>query len=238
MTDEENKISNEAIKYIKNNKKDLVSKFTKEVKSSTSPESYFMAGSPGAGKTEYFKRFIDGVKKDTGASIVRIDGDEIREILPQYNGSNSFLFQRAISKGVDILYDYALHNKLTLLLDTTFCGKQALDNVKRSIDKKRKVYIFYLYQDPLNSWKLTKARESKEGRMVPIEVFVDHFFTAKDNVNEAKRIFGDKISICLIKRDCETKSYSFEYNIDKVDNYLKINYTKESLLYDLQKMKI
>ena len=47
-----------------------------------------MAGSPGAGKTEYSKRFVDGVKKDTGASIVRIDGDEIREILPQYNGSN------------------------------------------------------------------------------------------------------------------------------------------------------
>ena len=58
------------------------------MKSSTSPESYFMAGSPEAGKTEYSKRFVDGVKKDTGASIVRIDGDEIREILPQYNSSN------------------------------------------------------------------------------------------------------------------------------------------------------
>jgi len=238
MIDEENKISNEAIKYIKTNKRDLIDKFTRGVESSTNPESYFMAGSPGAGKTEYSKRFVEAVKKDTGSLIVRIDGDEIREILPQYNGSNSFLFQRAISKGVDILYDYALHNKLALLLDTTFCGKQALNNVKRSIDKKRKVYIFYLYQDPLNSWKLTKARESKEGRMVPIEVFVDHFFTAKDNVNEAKRIFGNKITVCLIKRDYETKSYSVEYNIDKIDNYLKINYTKESLLYDLQKMKM
>jgi len=38
-------MSNEAIKYMKSNKKDLVSKFTKEVKLSTSPESYFMTGS-------------------------------------------------------------------------------------------------------------------------------------------------------------------------------------------------
>lgn len=238
MNEEENKILDEAIGYIKTNKKDIIDRFTREVKSSESPESYFMAGSPGAGKTEYSKIFVETLKKDTGNLIMRIDGDEIREILPGYNGSNSFLFQRAISKGIDVLYDYALHNKLTLLLDATFCGKQSLNNVKRSIDKKRKVYIFYLYQNPLNSWKLTKARELKEGRVVPIEAFVNDFFTAKDNVNEAKRIFGNKINICLIKRDYKNKSYSFEYNIDKIDNYLKIKYTKESLFHDLQKMKI
>ncbi len=45
------------------------------------------------------------IKKFKGG-IVRIDADEIREIIPQYTGGNSDLVQGAASIGVDILHNH------------------------------------------------------------------------------------------------------------------------------------
>ncbi len=101
-----NKISEEAKKYIKTNKNKLFEKFIGSDLSSPveNAVSIFMAGSPGAGKTEYSKRMI---KKFKGG-IVRIDADEIREIIPQYTGGNSDIVQGAASIGVDILHNHVL----------------------------------------------------------------------------------------------------------------------------------
>ena len=233
-------ISEEAIKFVKANKKSILDRFAPSeiYKPSANPVSFFMAGSPGAGKTEISKEFIAKVEKTindkTGNNqfkIVRIDGDEIREIpLPGYKGNNSDLFQGAISLGVNKLIDHCLKRRLNMLVDSTFSGVNSINNVKRSINHERLTYIIYVYQDPLKAWELAKAREAKEGRSVPINAFINSFFSAKENVNKIKRLYGDKARIDYIERDFERNIIKYEINIPDVDNYLSVKYTKESLL--------
>ena len=104
--------------FIKKNKKLLFEKFASvEIyKPTDNPISWFMAGSPGAGKTEFSQALL----KELSLPIVRIDADEIKKIIPIYNGANSDIVQGASSIGVDILYSYVLKKKLSTLLDGTF----------------------------------------------------------------------------------------------------------------------
>lgn len=105
----EKKIIEESIKFIKDNRKLLCEKFANlEIFPSTEkPFSIFMAGSPGAGKTEFSISFIKNLMNlDDKLKIVRIDADEIREIIPHFTGENSFLVQPAAALGVEKLFDH------------------------------------------------------------------------------------------------------------------------------------
>jgi len=55
--------------------------------------SVFMAGSPGAGKTETSKSIISQFTKEHGVDVVHIDNDELRKEFDEYQGLNSPLFQ-------------------------------------------------------------------------------------------------------------------------------------------------
>ncbi|MDO8302320.1 MAG: zeta toxin family protein, partial [Sedimentisphaerales bacterium] len=94
MSDDEQKLIEEAEHYIKDHKQELISRFAdpKIYIPAMYPVSVFMAGSPGAGKTEFSKRLIDN---SSGKLPVRIDSDDIRSLFPNYTGSNSSIFQPA-----------------------------------------------------------------------------------------------------------------------------------------------
>ena len=229
------KDSEDAKEFIKKNKNLLFEKFasSKIYQPNKNPISLFMAGSPGAGKTEYSKRFIERFDSD----IVRIDADEIREIIPQYNGANSDVVQGAASIAVDILYNYTLNNKYDLLLDGTFAKFEIVyRNIERSINKNREVAIHYIYQDPLVAWEFTKKREKIEGRKVPKEVFIKSFFNAKNNVVKIKSIFKDKIKVYLIIKDY-SNNIKDSYLDVHIDSYLKTKYSKEELNEGLKDIK-
>ncbi|HAT74366.1 MAG: Zeta toxin [Candidatus Moranbacteria bacterium GW2011_GWF2_36_839] len=214
--------------YIKSNKKILIQKFASPAvyESKKIPATIFMAGSPGAGKTEFSKNLIKILDKP----LVRIDADEIRELFPDYTGSNSHLFQSACSKGVEILYDHILHKKYDAIIDGTLASiGVARKNISRALNHDRLVAIFYLYQDPKIAWEFTKAREEKEGRRITKDVFVDTFFKAKENVDALKEIFGDKIVLFLIEKDFKHDVEKFRINIPSIDNLLKIDYTPQTL---------
>src|SRR3989338_11423364 len=95
---EENKIIAEARRFIKEKKKELIAKFADPViyKPDNNPVSLFMAGSPGAGKTEFSKRLIEKFS----TKPVRIDADDIRDMFDGYTGDNAHLFQSACTIGV------------------------------------------------------------------------------------------------------------------------------------------
>ncbi len=222
-----NKVSEEAKKFIKSNKKLLYNKFASDkfFKPKDKPISIFMAGSPGAGKTEYSKRFIQKFKSD----IVRIDADEIREIIPQYSGVNSDVVQGAASIGVDILYSYAMKKKYNLLLDGTFSKFNiAYRNVERSLHKGRQIAICYIYQEPLIAWEFTKKREKLEGRRIPKEAFIESFLNSKRNVEKIKEIFKNKVQVYLIIKDY-TNNIKESYFDVYIDSYLKKRYSKDDL---------
>ena len=184
-----------------------------------------MAGSPGAGKTEISKRLMAQFKQKP----IRIDADEIRAECPGYTGTNAHIYQKAATKGVQILHDYALDKSINIILDGTFAYNGALENIQRSLDHGRKVEIFFVYQDPIEAWEFTKKREELEKRRVSKEVFIDAFFKARENINEAKKRFGSEIQLNLIIKDYEKDLERLELNVENVDYYIEKGYTKSSL---------
>jgi hypothetical protein len=169
-------------------------------------------------------------EKEDEKRVVRIDADEIRERLPGYTGENSYIFQGACSLFVNKLHDSVLHNKQNFILDGTFSNYDiSCDNIKISVNKNRKVLIFYLYQDPIIAWGFTKKREILEGRNIPKESFIRQLFMAKENVNKVKEIFGKKVQIYLIDNDFITGLKKMSINIDNIDNHISIRYTKSEL---------
>ena len=229
----EDEIKLESRKWIKENEKKIIEKFIKnEPVFEGDPFTIFMAGSTGAGKTEYSKRFISSFKEiNPDTYIARIDADEIKEIIPNYKGSQSYLFQSASSLGVEKMYDYVLKRKINSIVDGTLASYEvAYKNIARSINEKRITSIFYIYQDPIIAWEFTRKREKMEGRNISKEVFVESFFSARDNVDKLKNVFKNKIKIFLIDKNFKEKTEKLYFNIDNIDNYLKIKYNKKSLI--------
>jgi predicted ABC-type ATPase len=234
---QDQEVSRRAAQYVRNNADKIVKKYAGDnFQPDAAPVSVFMAGSPGAGKTEFSKAFIDILEGSDGAAnqrVIRIDADRIREDLPGYTGNNSRLFQHATSIAVDKIHDYALEHDENFVLDTTFTGGKYKQNIERSLKRDRDVIIIYVYQDPHEAWAVTKQRERKEGRNIPKSVFIGDFFKAKNNVNEVKDKFGDKVTVNLLQRNIKSDDSDLELNINKIDNHLEIDYTKAQLKKEL-----
>jgi UDP-N-acetylglucosamine kinase len=115
MDETEKQLEAEAFEYIKKNRKALIEKFAPPdiCRPVANPISLFMAGSPGAGKTEV----SIGLVKQFKDMPIRIDADEIRKICKGYAGLNAHVFQKAANKGVNMLFDYSLNKKINLILD-------------------------------------------------------------------------------------------------------------------------
>lgn len=234
MTDEE--IKTQALIFAKKNKIRLAKELTDMAKYAPArlPISVFMAGSPGAGKTEFSKSIIKILESNGERRVVRVDGDEIRPLLPRYTGDNSFLFQGAISLIVEKMHDLLLHNNQSFILDGTFTRyEKAVSNIQRSIDHKRIVLIFYVYQKPEIAWKFTQAREQKEGRNIPKSAFINEFIAARDTVQKVAKTFGSKVITFIVKKNFTTNAVESVSNmtIEKstIDHYIPETYTIDDL---------
>lgn len=257
LSEEEIKIQQEAVDYIKSHKDDLINEFIISKRPiHLSLLTFFMAGSPGAGKTEFSKRYMTGkidkndyklanyLKKrgfdvnDFDTFFIRIDVDSIRDFLPQYKktdkiacvNGNAHVVQKAANKGLDILRNYCFKNDISFLHDGTFGNYDTMrELVKKSIKLKRVVRIFYIYLDPLVAWEFTKAREAIEGRNIIKEKFVDQFFSSRENVDKIKKEFGDNIILDCIIKDQNNKVEEIQFNIKNVDIFIKKYYNKKSI---------
>lgn len=106
----DHEIETEAISFAKSHKEEIARELTSLQKfpRDSSPVAVFMAGSPGAGKTESSRHLIERFSGD-GHTVLRIDPDDLRTRLPGYNGKNSSLFQYATSIIADRMQDIGWH---------------------------------------------------------------------------------------------------------------------------------
>lgn len=224
---------NEAVIYIKTHRDELVQKFADPALylPDEHPVSLFMAGSPGAGKTETSKRLIETFS----SKPVRIDADEIREFCPGYSGTNSYIFQRAASKGVNILYDFVLDKRFNTILDGTFAYGGVGETIERTLHHNRKPILYYIWQEPSQAWELVLAREALEHRRVSVDVFVHALVAARQNVDNIKKQFREKIELNLIVKDFHANTEQVELDIDTLDRYLPKRYTEEEILIMIKK---
>lgn len=242
MTEQANSknIQKEAARWIgrKANQQKLIAAFvdSRTYKPADAPIIIFMAGSPGAGKTEFVKELksLDAKGKLSGGnSFTVIDPDAIREYLPGYMGNNSHLFQNAISIGVGMLFRNAVRNKQNVIVDGTFANyKLVQENVKNVIKNNCTPVIFYIFQHPVVAWDFTQKREAVEGRRIHKSDFIDKFIAAKDTVLKVKNEFGDKVVLNMIIKDYKDSKYNKKIekvfvDVDEIEKYTRFNYDKK-----------
>jgi len=216
MTEKEEKIAKEAREYVKKHKNRIVKKFAdiEHFPSALHPVSVFMAGSPGAGKTEVSKRLINVFD----VPVVHIDADQVREEIPQYNGKNSSVVHGAASLGVEKILDTCLKNSQPFILDGLLADyDKAQDNIDRCLKRKRLVMIFYIYQDPKVAWTFTQEREKQEGRHISKKVFVHGFVKARKVVQKLKDTYGPRITANVFEKDYNNENKKIWTDVEDID---------------------
>lgn len=227
----ERQIADNALSYARTHKKAIAKRLTDTSKypAVENPVSVFMAGSPGAGKTEVSVELINIFSED-GVEVLRIDPDELRSEFPEYRGGNSWLFQPAVSVLVERIHDLALKQRQNFILDGTLSRyEKSRQNIDRSLKHGRTVQILYVYQQPQLAWEFVQAREKLEGRRIRPETFVEQYFAARKVVNRLKAELGKKISVHLLLKDHDNSNRLFKAGIDRIDNHVPEKYDRASL---------
>ena len=226
---ESDKISAEALKYAKAHKRQIVEKYLSGVPGAEKPLSIFMAGSPGAGKTEVSKQLLENLSF-VGQRFVRIDADELRAKCPGYNGANAHLFQKAVTFLVHEIHSSALKSGVNFVLDGTFSNfVTQQQNIERSLKRGRDVAVVYVYQTPKVAWRFIETREKTEGRSVPKSEFLRKSQESVNVTNAIKAHFGSKIRLNLVvKDDYGNNKYRYA-DICSLDNHLKKAYNEDEL---------
>lgn len=202
------------------------------------PVSVFMAGSPGAGKTEASKALL-AVFEEDGAKTVRIDPDELRERFDGYKGHNSWLFHPGTSILVEKVHDMVLKNEQNFLLDGTLSNyDKAKSTIERSLKKGRFVQIYYVYQEPEMAWRFVKDREEMEGRRIPQEHFIEQYFAAREVVNRLKKKFGKDIRVDLLLKNLDGSDKVYKANVDQIDNHIPEKYSKTELVEMIENFEV
>lgn len=235
LNEKEQQIRDKAIDYARKNKQRIAKSVTDRAihPPEDYPVSVFMAGSPGAGKTEASKALLESLGDDD-QSILRIDPDELREHFQDYTGHNSWLFQSATSLLVERIVDLALKRRQSFLLDGTLSSYDVADkNVRRCLRRKRFVQILYVYQRPALAWEFVQAREKVEGRKIRVDTFIEQYFAAREVVNRLKSEFGKDLQVDLLLKEHDGSNRVYKDNVDKIDNHVPEKYSRAQLEKEL-----
>lgn len=191
-----------------------------------SPAATFLAGTPGAGKTEFSKNIMSQFV----IPPVRIDLDELREKIPGYDGTNANIYQDAATILLQKTYDYVTHHKIPFILDGTFAYKNTHMNIKRVDRKGYSIQIYYIYQDPGLAWGFTQVRREREGRIVPLDIFIDSYFESIKNVKAVLDDYpGVELAIIIKNIDSTDQQVFTKVHKNDIDNIVKLDYTKDDL---------
>ena len=192
------------------------------------PVVVFMSGSPGAGKTEASKAFLERIE---ATNVLRIDPDELRTHFDDYRGDNSYLFQSGVSLIIERVLDRAFKNSQSFILDGTLSSLDvARKNVSRALRKGCEVLILFVYQPPDQAWEFVQAREREEGRRILPEIFIEQFLGSQFVVNELKKEFGGQIRVDLLIKANKGELQFYRDNISAVEHHLPKKYTRNELL--------
>lgn len=234
---EEQKTAQGAINFVLKNKSKIFEELG--LKSYAKDKNYpvtslFTAGIPGAGKTEYAEYLVDWYQQNKEIKLLHIDIDRYRNLIPAYNGKNSYVVQDAAAKIVDKVFDYAHHKQLNYIMDTTFAAPKTIESVNRAIKRKRVIVIDFIYLQPEQAWLNTQARAIDEGRYVPKEVFIEAYYNSVENIRIIKNKHKENIDLNIIIKEENVKDLQItlkklKLNVENIDDHIPEMYTKEVL---------
>jgi predicted ABC-type ATPase len=168
---------------IYNIKKDLV------CVQNDNPIAILMGGSPASGKSTFLKRYRPYLLEE---EILKVDADEIRSKLPEYEGYNATQTHLETKDIVNLLLsdrNIGIPCKFDLIYDGTMNSTKSylpLIDLLKSLGYK----IFVVYMDKVPKDVVVNRalqRYKKSGRFVPLEVIEDFFEKGKTALNEVKQ---------------------------------------------------
>ena len=121
-----------------NKKKKLIAReFVRKIdyEPTEEPSSIFMAGLPGAGKTEFTVELI----KSFDPEPLRIDMDEIAQMIEGYRSEIADKFRGGASIIMSKIYDEIVKKKIDFVFDGTFSSAGADKNLSRALDMATKL---------------------------------------------------------------------------------------------------
>lgn len=83
-------------------------------------------------------------------------------------------------------------------LDGNFSSERSIEKIGKVIDKTGKARILFTYKEPFDAWVdgvVHRAIDPKNGRVVPLDVFLHNLVESPKRVLEAKQKFGDKVKL-------------------------------------------
>lgn len=138
-----NELEKIATEYLNKNKQKFLNDYTNTIKATDEKIAIFTAGMSGVGKTELGIFF-----KENNPNILHIDTDNIRGFFKPvgYDGQNSDIFQKVASRGFNELFNYALKQSYSIILDSNFSNiSLAIQNIERLLKRGYNIHIYYLY---------------------------------------------------------------------------------------------
>lgn len=227
MHEAERRVQEAAKEYARKSehKKRIIEMLTKGGFSGSHPSIWFMAGSPGAGKTEVSKELVKRLEAWHQHTVVRIDPDEVRGYLPGYTGGNAHLFQLAVTNIIHAVLGYLLKHGVSFILDGTFANERiAHENIKRALAAKNaNVGIYYVHLDPIQAWNFTQKRELAEGRRITKDVFIRQYFAAREVVKNIKVRHGDQVSLVVFNRSLAVQGAEGMVHVQEVSDVAQID---------------
>lgn len=213
--------------WAKKNKKQIAREFIRRIdnQSSDEPSGIFTAGLPGAGKTEFTIELI----KNIDPPPLRIDMDEIAQLIEGYRPKIADKFRGGASIILSRIYDEVLKNKINFVFDGTFSSEGALANLDRAINHGYKVKVYYIHQVPTIAWQFTKDRELVEHRAIERDGFKETYFKLKNNLEKLCKI-EKNVTISLVIKDEKNKVGKLIENVDdKLFELLPEFFTEDQL---------
>ncbi len=218
------------LEWAKSHKKEFVQELLLESRAEPEmePAAIFMAGLPGAGKTELSRNLI----ADAGVFPLRIDMDEIASLLPDYEPEKADEFRKPATLLLTEMLSYALHHKISFLMDGTFGSVKACENIERSLKHGFSVQIVYAFQNPKLAWQFTLAREKVEHRAIKFEGFVEAYYKTINNIKMVSEKYGDRIAIDIAVKDQNNSVGEWKRDVkaSEIDKVLKVEYNKDKLI--------
>ncbi len=190
----------EAKKWVKDktNQDKVAAKFFKEHRSVPAKVAFFMAGIPGAGKTEFTQNTI---REDT-PELIPIEHDQLVEYIKGYRPEAYYNYRKAGSALVTRIFNDCLKNGYAFVFDGTLSHENGHRNINKCLKKGYRVIVVYIVQEANAAWELTQARELVKKRSIERKGFVET--CNKINANLLK-IFkthngDDKFSFWIINK--------------------------------------
>lgn len=215
--------------WARKNKKDFANTMitVAGVVSHDEPAAIFMAGLPGAGKTEFTINLI----RDLQLQVVRIDMDEIATHIKNYSPLHADAFREAATDVMNAVFDRATHRKVDFIMDGTFRSDKAITNIERALKKGYTVKVFYVYQEPDIAWSFTKDREKVEKRAIDRDGFIGAYFAIHENVRKLLAANYDGVTVDLVVKDKSNRAGTHYENVSMqdIDSIVNTRYTEDEL---------